>query len=277
VDNFRFVGRQPGWLGQYDRLEKTPAAVTFANSSGVEISRCRFAHLGAAALALERGSVDDRIVANDFVDDGATAIELGDVFDHHSATPVRRIAVEDNVIHDVAAEYQGGVGIWAGFVADTTIAHNELRDLPYTAISVGWGWGKYDRPPTTAGRNTIEANLISDVVQVLGDGGGIYLNGAQPDTVVRGNAVHGNRNWGGALYLDDGSTGESVEDNVVWDTHQWPYMFKAADVTIRDNWWDFTSDWGWAFFQGGVVADNHVVTNLPERARAIVEAAGIRR
>ena len=50
--------------------------------------------------------------------------------------------VTDNLITDVTVEFQSAVGIFGGYVYNSTIAHNTLQNLAYTAISVGWGWNQ---------------------------------------------------------------------------------------------------------------------------------------
>ena len=46
------------------------------------------------------------------------------------------------------------------------LAHNEISHLPYSAISLGWGWNAY--PYTYGGENAIVNNHIHDHMQVLG-------------------------------------------------------------------------------------------------------------
>ena len=66
---------------------------------------------------------------------------------------------------------------------DTHLVHNEIKDLPYTGISIGWGWGRtmeimWPRMPWDAG-NEVSYNNIHDVMKMLGDGGAIYTLGPQ--------------------------------------------------------------------------------------------------
>lgn len=272
------TGRHATFAGADALVHKPPAAVRLRAAHRVQLLDDRFVRLGGSGIDLAYGSRDDTIQDCELSDIGANGIQLGDVTDFHpqdAREPVERIQVIDDSIHDVAVEYQGGVGIWGGYVGGVTVAHDELYDLPYTAISLGWGWGTRDAPPTPAGGNLVEANLIHDVVRVLGDGGGVYLLGAQPGTVVRGNVIE-RVGWGGALYLDDGSRGETVEDNVVVGSDGWPYMFKGTDSLVADNWWDFDSAFGWRWF-AGTARDNHVISGLGDAPASIVGAAGQRR
>ena len=38
-------------------------------------------------------------------------------------------------------EYSGANPIFAGYVADTMLAHNTISHSSYSAICAGWGWG----------------------------------------------------------------------------------------------------------------------------------------
>ena len=94
----------------------------------------------------------------------------------------------------------------------------ELCELPYTGISVGWGWTKM----TNALRdNFVFANRIHNVGQRLGDLGGIYTLSAQTGTVIAENNIFDitpspfvpdPEHWF-YLYLDEGSSGITVRNN----------------------------------------------------------------
>jgi hypothetical protein len=275
--NMLQVGRHAQFAGTDDKLAKMPAALRLRAAQNVRIEDDRFLRLGAAAIDLSYGSRDDTIVGCEITDTSGNGIQLGDVGDHHPRDPrepVQRITVADNWIHDVGVEYGGAVGIWGGYLVGTQIVHNEISGTPYSGISLGWGWGNRDDPPTPARDNLIEGNYVHDVLTVLDDGGGIYLLGAQPGTVIRRNVVVNPIGWGGALYLDDGSGGETLEENVAWDTHRWPYMFKGTDVVVRNNWWDYDMDWGYYFFKG-TASGNTVIDRLADAGPDVVRTAGL--
>jgi hypothetical protein len=56
------------------------------------------------------------------------------------------------------------------YVRDTLISHNEITDLPYTGMSLGWGWGSQDTTPSIDQNNTVTDNYIHDVMQGAGRG-----------------------------------------------------------------------------------------------------------
>ena len=154
--------------------------------------------------------------------------------DHHPDDPrmvVKNNTVMNNFIHDCCVEYMGGVGVFAGYTDGTVIGHNEICRLPYSGISVGWGWGeedagggaesyympfKYDTP-TPAGNNRMESNHIHQVMNPLQDGGGIYTLGNMAGTVIRGNHIHDNPGVPGGIYLDEGSGFIEITGNVVYN------------------------------------------------------------
>ena len=161
--------------------------------------------------------------------------------DHHPDDPrkiVKNNAVVNCYIHDCGVEYWGSVGVFAGYTEGTVIAHNEITGLPYSGISVGWGWGEedagggnpaYEQPfkydtPTPAKNNRIEYNHIHGVMGKTLDGAGIYTLGNMPGTVIRGNHIHDSTGAGKAdrgpiagIYLDEGSGFIEITGNVVYN------------------------------------------------------------
>ena len=93
--------------------------------------------------------------------------------------------ISDNVISHVGTDYPSASGITLLFNRDTLVTHNELYDLPYTGITAGVIQGHIDSAASPDNSlnidadNTISYNLIHDYLQVLGDGGGIYMEGHQ--------------------------------------------------------------------------------------------------
>jgi F5/8 type C domain len=208
-------------------LTKALANVTMHAASNVRFTRCRFAHLGGAALAFEVGAHDNVVELSRFEDISAAAVMIGDVThedDHHPKDPA--LIVHDNTVRGsyvtrAGAEYWDAPGLFVGYTTHTTLSGNELFDLPYTGISVGWGWGSVDvggsggyTTPSTSQANVVEKNLISHHMRVLRDGGGIYVLGAQAGAAMRGNVIANQGNAYGELYLDNGTQGYSVTGNV---------------------------------------------------------------
>jgi hypothetical protein len=123
---------------------------------------------------------------------------------------VRFNRIFNNQIFNCGREYYGAVGVWLGLTEGTVLSHNYIHNLPYTGISAGWRWDSY---PTACSSNVVEFNQVDHVMQLLGDGAGIYTLGNQRGSVLRGNVVQNSRS--GGLYFDEGSNGWLVESNYV--------------------------------------------------------------
>jgi hypothetical protein len=245
-----------------DENLKSSANVVCHAVKAVHFDRCTFRQLGGAGLDIEFGSQDNVVSGCRFFDIAGTAIQVGDVLkdDHHPDDP-RKIVKDNSIlncyIHDCCVDYQGGLGIFAGYTQGTRLAHNEICQLPYSGISMGWGWGMedaggggYNQPhrysdPTPAKNNRIEYNNIHEVMTKMEDGGGIYMLGRQPGTIVQGNHVHdcknptSKRGWSQGLYLDEGSGFIEVTNNLVYGMTPLTCNNKAqnriATCNIHDN------------------------------------------
>jgi hypothetical protein len=219
----------------HSECTKGPANVVCHAAHAIRFERCTFIRLGGAGLDIEHGSQDNVVDRCQFTDIAGTAIQVGDIqaADHHPSDP--RLVVRNNAIRDCrfqrcAQDYRDGHGVFVGYTDATVIEHCEFRDLPYSAIAMGWGWGEVDAgggnyvhpdlfdTPTPCANNRIENNHIHDVMMELWDGGGIYTLGEMPGTVIRGNHLHDTRGWPGGIYLDEGSGHIEVCDNVVYRT-----------------------------------------------------------
>jgi parallel beta-helix repeat protein len=179
---------------------------------------CTFEHLGGYAVELGRGCKHCRIAGNEMRDLGAGGIRVGggdadDAFFYSC----ERHQITDNHIHDIGLVSAPAVGIFILLSSQNEIAHNEIDHTFYTGISLGWSWG-YRK--TYCEKNIVEFNHIHDIGQgMLSDMGGIYTLGLQPGAIIRDNLIHDVNiltygGWG--LYTDEGSSGITLESNIVY-------------------------------------------------------------
>ena len=221
----------------HNENRKSPSNVVLHAAKSIRFERCTFTQFGSGGIDLEYGSQDNLISGCKFYDLSGSAVQVGDVVDHHPRDPrevVKNNQIVNNYIHDVAIQYAAGVGIFAGYTTGTVIARNEIRNLPYSGISVGWGWGEEDagggpdhyyqpfsyKEPTPSRDLRCEYNLIRNVMLERNDGGGIYTLGNMPGSVIRGNVIHDNVGQPGGIYLDEGSGYIEVTGNVVYNVNK---------------------------------------------------------
>jgi hypothetical protein len=209
---------------------KPPAAVDFNAAHTVEFTGDTFTHLGSAGLDLQDGSQNNLVQGNEFTDISGNGIQVGNTTDPQPLNGDSREinsgnVVTDNYVHDIGAEYHGAVGIWVGYTQHTQITHNQLDDLPYSGISVGWGgWHTNSQTPDANaninGDNLVADNLVFDHMQYLRDGGAVYTNGSQGQSFEHGLTISGNvaydDNTDNEYYTDEGSRYVSIDGNVAF-------------------------------------------------------------
>lgn len=202
-----------------------PAAISVQYARNLQFERNQFRHLGGNGVDLYQGTADVELIGNVFADISGNGINMDSTLVKYQSDPrsiVKRTRVANNFITQIGQDYYGAVGIFAGYTEDLTIEHNEIFDLPYSAISVGWGW---TRAQTALKNNVVRYNDIYDVLNLLVDGAAIYTLSNQPNSSIHDNFVHdmARSPWSSAdtsfqtvgIYLDQGTEGYKVENNVL--------------------------------------------------------------
>ncbi len=204
---------------------RLPAGVHVEAANTIRFERNVFRHMGASALNLYRAVNDAVVVGNVILDVSASGISVdlnlqGNPSDQRVIS--RRTRLTNNYIAETGRDYYQSVGIMLGYTDAAVVEHNELQDMPYSGISVGWGWDNVD---SALRDNVIRYNRIQRVLNFMSDGGGIYTLSKQPGTLIAENyvrdivrtSVQGGFNISG-IYLDEGSSQITVRDNVLVNT-----------------------------------------------------------
>ena len=246
------------WIG------RPPAGILVKDANHIAFERCWFEHMGAVGLDFQSGTHDDLIQGCVFRDLGGNGIQMGQfsaagVETHVPYRPkderviCTREKILNNLVTDCGTEDWGSVGIGVGYGQEITVGHNEVCQLPYTGISLGWGWTK----ATNCMRdNVIYANHIHHVATRLGDTAGIYTLSAQPGTVVRENSIH-----------------DIKMSPYVPDPDHWFYLYLdegSSFITVRDNWCPAEK-----FLKNANGPGNHWENNGPMVSQKIKDAAGL--
>jgi hypothetical protein len=212
-------------LNAHSAYVKVPSAVVLHAATDIRFENCRFHRLGSGAVDIEFGSFGNALVGNEFYQIAGSGVQVGD-FSFADAHPedLREIVldncIENNYFHHIGTDFKGSVAVIAGYTEGTVIAHNEICEIAYSGISLGWGWGYADpgierlsnfapdyypvfREPTVMKRNRVEYNHIHHVLRKLHDGGAIYTLSSQPDSAIIGNYVHDNGNEIGVVSVED--------------------------------------------------------------------------
>ena len=198
----------------------TPGTLSARGARNILVENCNFTHLGTYGVEFEAACKQIRIEGCRFVDLGAGGIKFGT--QGYPGTPEATssdLIVHDNLIAHGGRIHAGAVGIWIGHAFNCEVSHNDIYDMYYTGITLGWSWG-YNK--TGNHDNKLEYNHIHDIGQeALSDMGAIYTLGIAPGSVLRGNVIHDISRtdygaWG--IYYDEGTSGFLYENNLIYRT-----------------------------------------------------------
>lgn len=251
VNGIGFKGitfRDTDWNIVPTELENSQAAygvapaILVTNSEDTFFESCTLQNIGATAIKMgvntQKGSVKSCLFRNI----GGTAVFIEGLNVQPDADNVTKdITVTDNHIYKYGRVFNNAIGVLLIHARNCEVSHNEIHDGFYTGISAGWVWG-YAHNVTDYLK--ISDNLIYDIGQGwLADMGGIYTLGVQPHTVISGNVVRdvgcygGGSGYGGwGIYLDEGSSYMTVENNIAYNcSSQGFHQHYGQDNLVQNN------------------------------------------
>lgn len=213
-----------GWVG------RPASAVSLNCAENVSFSKCTFEHNASTGLDYHlyiKGGSIDRCTFRDIGGNGILAGSFGPE-SHEAHLPYAPadgriictgLSITNNLITDVTNEDWGCVGIGAGFVKDIKICDNEISDVSYTGISMGWGW---NQQVCSMSNNLVSGNLIYHYAKHMYDTAGIYTLGSQPHSFIENNVVR-----------------DIYTPTYVHDPNHWFYLYTdegSSYITVRNNW-----------------------------------------
>ncbi|MBF0575257.1 right-handed parallel beta-helix repeat-containing protein [Dysgonomonas sp. GY617] len=222
--NFNKGIENQGWIG------RPPAALQIKNTQYIGVENCRFEQLGSCGVDILPGSKYSTIEGCLFRDIAGNGMQIGEFAEEAFETHLpydpkderllcshQRIA--NNLITDVTNEDWGCLGIAAGFVRDINIEHNEISEVSYSGINLGWGWTK---TVNSMRNNLVHANYIHHYGKHMYDVAGIYTLSVQSKSTISENVVD-------SIYVP----------SYVHDPNHWFYLYTdegSSFITVKDNW-----------------------------------------
>ena len=247
-----------GWLG------RPASAVRVVAARQIDFERCRFEHLGSTGLDYEeavQGGVVRGCLFRDIAGNGLLVGSFSPAA-HETHLPYdpadrREVCTQQQINNcyftEIGNEDWGCLAIAAGYVGDVNIEHNEISEVPYSGISLGWGW---TQTVNCMRNNRVHANLIHHYAKHMYDVAGVYTLGSQPKSYVTENCVH-------SIY----------KPGYVHDPNHWFYLYTdegSSFITVRDNWTE-----GEKYLQNANGPGNVWENNGPKVDSVIRERAGL--
>jgi hypothetical protein len=269
----------PNWHDNAYQTTDVPVAAVEVNSADhIDFTGDVFKLIGAVGLNMENDVHSSLVEGNVFLDIGSCSINVGHpqhvyigrqngfnggrgpyhIDNRHAKwneTVEGRctgIEIANNLIRRTGIEHPPSVALSVFYGHGISIDHNDVRYAPYSGIALGWGWEEFDgdhprsigKPSLSLEDNAIRGNRITDMLQTLEDGGGIYLLGTsepvasdpsrQKWTDISGNYIYGfGANARSAIHPDNGTHYFDFHDNV-FENMNWS-LIKVSDFADKGD------------------------------------------
>ncbi|SMP55648.1 Right handed beta helix region [Neorhodopirellula lusitana] len=208
------AGTQHDW----DMFDKANTLVRLRGAENCVIEDCHFLHSGSGAIRVDLHGQQNTFSGNHIEHLGGGGILLCG-YGPGTKDVNKKNVVSQNHIHHIGEIYWHSPGIFLCQSGENRVANNLIHHANYSGMIVSGivtrfftkqnkressraiRWNEIRtlpknpsleaiRPYLHTRNNLIENNEIHNVMQILGDGNGIYVRGAGAGNVIRGNYIH---------------------------------------------------------------------------------------
>ncbi|MGJ8673738.1 right-handed parallel beta-helix repeat-containing protein [Rubritalea sp.] len=258
-DRYTLAKDDKGTQHDWDMFDKANAMFRLRGAEYCKIEKCHFLHGGSSAIRVDLHGMHNEISSNHIEYMGGNGIFLCG-YGPGTKDVNKKNIVFNNDIHHVGEIYWHSPGIFVCQSGENRVANNLIHHTNYSGMivagivtrffveqnkresssSIRWHEVKNVpknpelediRPYMHCRNNIIEHNEIHHVMQILGDGNGIYIRGCGPGNVIRGNYVHhlvAATPKQSAIRTDGGQMDTLIEGNLM-------YKCKSQGMTLKLN------------------------------------------
>ncbi|MDR1925761.1 MAG: right-handed parallel beta-helix repeat-containing protein [Planctomycetaceae bacterium] len=231
---FRETPNDKGKMFDFRVVTEVPAAVQWDFAENCTMDNCSFRHFGENGLWIGKSCYANQVQNCVFEDIGANAIMIGT---HQKSDTARCNVIAFSRVVKPGQTLYGAVGIWIGLTQNSTVDRCEVRDAPYTGVSLGWEWSDSKTP---AKENCVLGCNLHHCMLTLSDGGAIYTLGRQPRSRLAFNTIHdipqnAGRAESNGMFLDQGTADFTIDYNLIVDTYRPSLRFHLAGNNLVEN------------------------------------------
>lgn len=259
-ERFTLAKDDQGLQHDWNMFDKANALVRFRGTENCTIENSHFLHSGSGAIRVDLHGINNRIVNNHIEGLGGSGILLSG-YGPGTKDVNKNNLIFNNHIHHIGKIYWHSPGIFVNQSGDNRVANNLIHDTNYSGLIVSGlvtrffvdqdkrestrtiRWHEIAekpkknpslddvRPYLHTKNNLIENNEIHHVMNILGDGNGIYIRGAGANNVIRHNYIHhleSDINAQSAIRTDGGQMDTLISHNLMYKT-------RSQGMTLKLN------------------------------------------
>ncbi|MFO1021819.1 MAG: right-handed parallel beta-helix repeat-containing protein [Planctomycetales bacterium] len=239
------MGRPAGGCSITGRMFDRPSGVVrFRGAEDCALEGCRITAASGTGVRLDLHCRKNRIVDNEISHVGQVGVLLAG-YGPGTKDVNRNNEVCNNWIHHTGEIYWASPGLMVWQSGENKICRNLIHNTPYSGVTVSgrqaWvrenvtsdgartvRWAEVGDPKDSieweprerflhGRKNLVEGNDIHHVMEVMGDGDGIYISGTGGGNLIRGNHIHDctSDHLGDGIRCDDFQQGVTIEKNVI--------------------------------------------------------------
>ncbi len=290
ADGAAFNQTDDQWLGGEIGFGRYlfPGQITLNHTDSISFKDCEFTCLGSNAVNIENSSDNIKISGCYFHDISGTGVVVGSQLNPvangiSSTDRVHNVEVDNNIFRRCAQEFLGCTAISLYYAGEVYIHHNDIKDMPYSAIVAGWGWGEEN--PEDVKNNRISYNRIENALQVLDDGAQIYTVGRMDNLQINDNYfINPGTHRRAGLYFDAVTTNTYAADNVFEKANDSGdiWFFARTGVQINDCYFGYNYSDGkqpyrsyWDYLVVETVGNHMNLKSWPQEAQRIIAESGV--
>ena len=258
-DRYTLTKDDQGTQHDWDMFDKGNALVRLRGAEDCVVEQCHFLDSGSGAIRVDLHGQKNKITDNHIENLGGGGILLCG-YGPGTKDVNKNNLVYNNDIHHIGKIYWHSPGIFLCQSGDNRVANNLIHHTNYSGMIISGivsrffvkrnkressraiRWHEIGdvpkdpelddvRPYLHTRNNLIENNEIHNVMQILGDGNGIYIRGAGAGNVIRGNYIHhlvSSINGQSGMRTDGGQMDTLITGNLL-------YKCKSQGMTLKLN------------------------------------------